>query len=122
MQNEAKTVLNDFHPPIAILPCASLCPFVALQFQQMQHFAARKEEMQNEPNCQNDRCDRATGSRSAQPPRPRGVPMRIETPRGRGGYARASKDPMRITLHRNSGPQQKCKNEPNVKLGCFWTS
>jgi hypothetical protein len=46
-----------FSPPIALLPCAFLCPFVALQFQQMQHFAARKEEMQNEPNCQNDICE-----------------------------------------------------------------
>jgi hypothetical protein len=101
MQNEAKTVLNDCHPPIALLPCAFLYPFVALQFQQMQHFAARKEEMQNEPNCQNDRCARATDSNP------------------RSGYERASKDPMRITLHRNWDPQQKCKNEPNVKLGYF---
>jgi hypothetical protein len=53
MQNEPKTVLNDFHPAPPSCLLHTFVRIVAVQLQHAQRFRPRKEEIQNEPNCQN---------------------------------------------------------------------
>jgi hypothetical protein len=134
MQNEAKNVLNDFHPHPILFLCASLPPFasfVALQFQQMQYFAARNEEMQNEAKCQNGRCDKAPDSR----PRSRRVLAAfrcasdrhedVAATRGRSTF-RSDLGVIRCSaLRRNAAlcsAFRSMQNEPNAAQPTTWTT